>query len=78
MNRVRHHVGFVAPGLLEINHVYSEELEKELEENSPGSDSWSIATEELIQWYVNQWQRVGGENFPLVPTMAASDAEFNA
>ncbi|RYE60557.1 MAG: hypothetical protein EOP20_02200 [Hyphomicrobiales bacterium] len=69
----------VDPGLLEIAHVYAEELEEELEEHSPGSDPWDIATEELIQWFAKHWQQVGGANFPLVATIAAHDSsrEFN-
>ena len=69
----------VDPGLLEIDHVYAEELEEELEEHSPESDSWGIATKELIQWFARHWQRVGGANFPLVATIATHDSseEFN-
>ncbi len=69
----------VDPGLLEINHVYAEELEDELQEHSPESDSWEIATDELIQWFARHWLRVGGANFPRVATIAAHDSakEFN-
>lgn len=69
----------VDPGLLEIDHVYAEELEAELEEQSPESDSWSIATSELIQWFARHWQQVGGSTFPLVATIAPHDSseEFN-
>ena len=69
----------VDPGLLEIDHVYAKELEEELEEHSFESDSWGIATEELIQWFARHWQRVGGANFPLVATIATHDSseEFN-
>lgn len=69
----------VDPGLLEIDHVYTEELEEELEEKSPESDSWSIATGELIQWFAKHWQRVGGATFRLVATIAPHDSseEFN-
>lgn len=64
----------VDPGLLEINHVYAEELEEKLEEHSPESDSWGIATEELIQWFARHWRRIGGENFSLVATIAPHDS----
>ena len=69
----------VDPGLLDVNHVYAEELEEELEKTSPESDSWGIATEELIHWFAAHWQRVGGANFPLVATIATHDSseEFN-
>ena len=69
----------VDPGLLEIDHVDPEELEEELEDHSPESDAWDIATEEMIQWFAGHWQRVGGVNFPLVATIATHDSseEFN-
>ena len=69
----------VDPDLLEIAHVYAVELEDELEEQSPESDSWSIATGELIQWFARHWQRVGGASFRLVATIASHDSseEFN-
>ena len=69
----------VDPGLLEIDHVYAQELEEELEERSPESDPWAIASEELIQWFAKHWQRFGGASFPLVATISPHDSseEFN-
>lgn len=69
----------VDPGLLEIDEVYSVELEDELEEQSPESDAWSIATGEMIHWFARHWQRVGGASFRLVATIASHDSseEFN-
>lgn len=69
----------VDPGLLEIDHVYPEELEEQLEESSTESDPLSIASEELIQWFSRHWLNVGGARFPLAATIALHDSseEFN-
>lgn len=69
----------VDPGLLEIDHVYTEEQEEQLAKRSPESDPWNIASKELIQWFSKHWQRVGGASFPLAATIALHDSaeEFN-
>lgn len=69
----------VDPGLLVIDQVYTEELEEQLEESSPDSDPWDIASRELIQWFSEHWLHAGGAGFPLVATIASHDSseEFN-
>jgi hypothetical protein len=69
----------VDPGLLEIDRVYAEELEEELQGSAPELDAWEIASDELIQWFAKHWQHVGGASFPLVATIAPHDSseEFN-
>lgn len=64
----------VDPGLLSIDEVYSSELEEELEEASPDSDPWNIATEELFNWFLARWRAVGGSTFGLAATIAHHDS----
>lgn len=69
----------VDPSLIEIECVYPEELEEELEVSSPNLDTWEIASDELIHWFAKHWESVDGLNFPLVATIAIHDSskEFN-
>lgn len=69
----------VDPGLIDIDHVYPEALEEQLEQSAPDADPWEIAFQELVAWFARHWQRAGGAGFPLVATLAAHDAseEFN-
>ena len=41
----------VDPGLLKIDHVYPYELEEEYTTKDDTLDPWSIATNELVEWF---------------------------
>jgi hypothetical protein len=63
----------VDPGLLEIDCVYPVALEEKLESESPDSDAWRLATEELFSWFLSCWQNAGGREFPLGATISRHD-----
>ena len=63
----------VAPELLEIEHVYPYELEEKYINQDEEFDLWSIATDELIQWFATCWKEVGGEPFLLKASIAPHD-----
>ncbi|MGN6481476.1 hypothetical protein [Luteibacter sp.] len=63
----------VDPGLLEIDCVYPYALEEKLESESPDSDAWRLATEELFNWFLSCWQKAGGRKFPLSATISRHD-----
>ncbi len=69
----------VDPGLLEIDGVYSEELEEEYTSKDDSLDPWDIATKELIQWFSKCWLASGGAKFRLKANIAPHDSnhEFN-
>ena len=69
----------VDPGLLEIERVYPEELEEQVEEEAPEIDTWEIAGAEFIAWFSACWDRAGGAGFALCATIARHDSgtEFN-
>ena len=64
----------VDPALINIDFVYPAELEDQLENESPGSDPWHIATAELLDWFLSCWQKAGGDGFPLAATIAHHDS----
>ena len=55
----------VEPELLKIEYVYPYELEEKYINQDEGFDPWSIAIDELIQWFSECWKEVGGESFQL-------------
>lgn len=63
----------VAPELLEIEHVYPYELEEKYINEDEEFDLWSIAIDELIQWFSECWKEVGGESFQLKANIAPHD-----
>jgi len=69
----------VDPDLLSIENVYPDTLEAELEADSPESDPWHIATEELCDWFLARWRAARGATFRLAATIAhhGSGTELN-
>lgn len=63
----------VDPELLEIEHVYPYELEEKYINEDEDFDLWSIASDELIQWFSQCWKEVGGESFQLKVNIAPHD-----
>lgn len=63
----------VAPELLEIEHVYPSKLEEKYINEDEDFDLWSIASDELIQWFSHCWKEVGGESFQLKANIAPHD-----
>lgn len=63
----------VDPELLEIEHVYPYELEEKYINQDKEFDLWSIATDELIQWFSKCWKEVGGKSFQLKANIAPHD-----
>ena len=64
----------VDPGLIEIDHVYPQELEDEFDATAPEPNAWEIATDELVAWFAERWRRAGGARFPLACTIGCHDA----
>ena len=63
----------VDPELLEIEHVYTYKLEEKYINEDEDFDLWSIASDELIQWFSKCWKEVGGELFKLKANIALHD-----
>lgn len=63
----------VEPELLEIEHVYPYELEEKYINEDEDFDLWSIAIDELIQWFSECWKEMGGESFQLKANIAPHD-----
>lgn len=63
----------VDPELLEIEYVYPYELEEKYINEDEQFDLWSIAIDELIQWFSSCWKEVGGESFQLKASIAPHD-----
>ena len=63
----------VDPSLLEIEHVYPYELEKEYRNKDEDIDLYTIATEELIKWFAECWNELGTESFRLRANIASHD-----
>ncbi|WP_201509737.1 hypothetical protein [Psychrobacter alimentarius] len=63
----------VEPELLEIENVYSYELEEKYINEDEDFDPWSIAIDELIKWFSQCWKAVGGESFKLKANIAPHD-----
>lgn len=63
----------VEPELLEIEHVYPYELEEKYVNEDEDFDPWSIAIDELIQWFSECWKEMGGESFQLKANIASHD-----
>jgi hypothetical protein len=63
----------VDPSLLNIPYVYSDDFENQFTENDDDFDPWSLATEELINWFSERWLAIGGASFKLNATIAPHD-----
>ena len=63
----------VKPELLEIEYVYPYELEEKYINEDEDFDPWSIAIDELIQWFSKCWREMGGESFKLNANIAPHD-----
>ena len=63
----------VDPELLEIEHVYPYELEEKYTNQDEDFDPWSIAIDELIQWFSECWREMGGESFQLKANIMPHD-----
>ncbi|WP_198327587.1 hypothetical protein [Psychrobacter sp. NG27] len=63
----------VKPELLEIEYVYPYELEEKYINKDEDFDPWSIAIDELIQWFSECWKEVGGESLQLNANIASHD-----
>ena len=63
----------VDPELLYIEHVYPDELEDKYRNKDEDIDLYTIATEELIKWFAECWNEVGGESFKLKANIAFHD-----
>jgi hypothetical protein len=63
----------VDPGLLDIPSVYGEELEKELEEDDPEADFYTLAGEALVPWFSDCWQAAGGAGFSRAASIRLHD-----
>lgn len=69
----------VDPALLDIPYVYPDEFEDKFIAQDENFDSYTLATEELIQWFSERWNAVGGANFKLKASIAPHDSttEYN-
>lgn len=69
----------VEPKLLEIECIYSYELEEEYSDMDDNLDLWSIATDELVEWFSKCWNEVGGKTFKLKANISSHDdiKEYN-
>lgn len=63
----------VDPELLEIEHVYTYELEEQYTSQDDELEPLSVATDELIIWFSRCWREVGGESFKLKANIAPHD-----
>lgn len=63
----------VEPELLDIEYVYPYELEEKYINQDEDFDPWSIAIDELIQWFSECWKEMGGESFKLKANIAPHD-----
>ena len=63
----------VDPELLEIEYVYPYKLEGKYVNQDEKFDLWSIAIDELIQWFSQCWKEVGGGLFKLKANIAPHD-----
>ena len=63
----------VEPELLEIDHVYPYDFEEKYINEDEDFDLWSIATDELIQWFSECWKEMGGDSFQLKANIAPHD-----
>lgn len=63
----------VDPELLDIEYVYPYELEEKYINQDEDFDPWSIAIDELIQWFSECWKEMGGESFKLKANIAPHD-----
>ncbi|WP_299443448.1 hypothetical protein [uncultured Aquimarina sp.] len=61
----------VDPGLLNIHCVYNYEFLQKFEKHDENFDSWGIATDELIKWFIIRWLNSGGEKFKLNASIKA-------
>lgn len=64
----------IDPGLLKIEHVYSDSFENLFLGEDERFDSWTISDEELIEWFANIWREAGGRKFYLEATIAPHDS----
>jgi hypothetical protein len=65
---------FADSTLVDVGHIYSEELEDTFAAHYPEVDTWAIASDELLSWFATHWLNAGGAAFPLVATIAHHDA----
>jgi len=63
----------VDPELLEIEHLYPYELEEKYTNQDEDFDPWSIAIDELIQWFSECWREMDGESFQLKANIMPHD-----
>jgi hypothetical protein len=63
----------VDPELLDIEYVYPYELEEKYINQDEDFNPWSIAIDELIQWFSECWKEMGGESFKLKANIAPHD-----
>jgi hypothetical protein len=54
----------INPGLLDIPHVYPDELEERYSQQDEDLDTFTAAGEALIPWFAECWQQAGGLSFP--------------
>lgn len=66
----------VDPGLLDVESIYSEELEEQFVEANPDADPWDIATSEFMQWFLACWYQAGGALFPLTASIVPHDSSW--
>ncbi|HLD65532.1 MAG TPA: hypothetical protein VJA19_05785 [Pseudomonas sp.] len=66
----------VDPDLLEIEHIYSEELEEAFTTANPDADPWYIASSEFLPWFVTCWAKAGGAKFSLHASIAPHDSSW--
>jgi hypothetical protein len=66
----------VDPDLLEVENIYSEELEELFTIANPDADPWHIATSEFLPWFVSCWAKAGGDKFSLRASIALHDSSW--
>jgi hypothetical protein len=63
----------VDPGLLDLEQVYSPELEQAMAANCPGCDYLTLAGMTLISWFGERWTEAGGLQFSRQAHIALHD-----
>ncbi len=65
--------GAIDPDLLEIESVYTVDLEEKYLEQDEDLDTFTAAGELLITWFAECWKKAGGLSFPLQARIALHD-----
>ena len=63
----------IDPGLLEIERVYSPELEEMYFQQDEDLDTFMAAGETLVTWFADCWEKAGGLSFSLQAHIALHD-----